>query len=313
MADIDKSRQIAGIGELVLDIVIRDGQPQAAVPGGSVFNSMVSLGRTLGRDNPAIKLRMVSQTGDDAVADMMSQFMLDNGLSADCIARVKGQSTLSMAMLDSAGNARYEFFRDRSQPPFEAPQVRFSRGDVALFGSIFAVDPLTAPQVKGFVRRAASDGAIVYYDVNFRPNHPAQAATFEENMAMSDIVRASAEDIAYLYGSDDAERVYREHIAPYCRNFICTRGGDPAELFSPGVHAFCETAPVSRIRSTIGAGDNFNAGVIWALVHGGFTKERLQGLSAGDWHSLAAPAMQFSAAVCGSLFNYVDKDFTVKI
>ena len=38
------TRKIIGIGETVLDIVFREGQPQAAVPGGSVFNSMISLG-----------------------------------------------------------------------------------------------------------------------------------------------------------------------------------------------------------------------------------------------------------------------------
>ena len=48
-----EGRMIAGIGETVLDILFRNGQPQAAVPGGSVFNAMVSLGRTIGRSRPA--------------------------------------------------------------------------------------------------------------------------------------------------------------------------------------------------------------------------------------------------------------------
>ena len=38
-------RKAIGIGETVLDIVFRNNQPQAAVPGGSTFNSMISLGR----------------------------------------------------------------------------------------------------------------------------------------------------------------------------------------------------------------------------------------------------------------------------
>lgn len=44
-----QNRAIVGIGETVLDIVFRNNQPQAAVPGGSVFNAMVSLGRTAAR------------------------------------------------------------------------------------------------------------------------------------------------------------------------------------------------------------------------------------------------------------------------
>ena len=38
-------RKIYGIGETVLDIIFKDGQPQAAKAGGSVLNSMVSMGR----------------------------------------------------------------------------------------------------------------------------------------------------------------------------------------------------------------------------------------------------------------------------
>ena len=38
-------RKVIGIGETILDIIFRGGQPTAAVPGGSVFNGIVSLGR----------------------------------------------------------------------------------------------------------------------------------------------------------------------------------------------------------------------------------------------------------------------------
>lgn len=38
-------RKVIGIGETILDIIFRNDQPSAAVPGGSVFNGIVSLGR----------------------------------------------------------------------------------------------------------------------------------------------------------------------------------------------------------------------------------------------------------------------------
>ena len=43
-------RKVIGIGETILDIIFRGGQPTAAVPGGSVFNGIVSLGR-IGRSH----------------------------------------------------------------------------------------------------------------------------------------------------------------------------------------------------------------------------------------------------------------------
>ena len=77
------TRTIIGIGETVLDIVFKNGQPQAAVPGGSVFNSMISLGRTVGRKTPEVKLIMESQVGNDYVADLMTDFMGQNGISTE--------------------------------------------------------------------------------------------------------------------------------------------------------------------------------------------------------------------------------------
>ena len=36
-------RKVIGIGETILDILFKDEQPTAAVPGGSVFNGIISL------------------------------------------------------------------------------------------------------------------------------------------------------------------------------------------------------------------------------------------------------------------------------
>ena len=302
-------RKIVGIGETVLDIVFKNNQPQAAVPGGSVFNAMVSLGRTAGRLDPTVRLLMASQTGDDPVADIITDFMGQNRLETACIQRDHGQSTVSMALLDADNNARYEFFRDKGLPPFRTPQIAFRAEDLMLFGSFFAVNPATGPQTRELAQRAREAGAIIYYDINFRKNHPADPATVEQNIALSDLVRGSDEDIDALYGCSDVERIYRERIAPRCPRFICTRGAQPAEVFSPGVHAVFPVPPVAEIRSTIGAGDNFNAGILYALVREGFTRERLAQLSEADWARLVPVAMRFSASVCASLQNYVAPDF----
>ena len=37
-------RKVIGIGETVLDIIFRDDSPIAALPGGSTYNAMISLG-----------------------------------------------------------------------------------------------------------------------------------------------------------------------------------------------------------------------------------------------------------------------------
>ena len=288
--------KIVGIGETVFDIVFKDGKPQAAVPGGSVFNAIISLGRTAGTDasgsaasgsaargsaavgtvagctaaaSTAPRVIMATQMGKDNVAEIITGFMRRNNVETTHAICVEGrQSTISLAMLDSRNDARYEFFRDSAMPKFQTPDIEFEPGDILLFGSFFAISPATRLQVKELVARARSQGAIIYYDINFRKgphgNSPHIKDYIEENCALSTIVRGSSEDIGNIYGECTAAEAYRDHISSLCSNFICTKGADSTEVFSPGLHAIYPVRKIETL-STIGAGDNFNAGVVYTL------------------------------------------------
>ena len=331
--------KIVGIGETVFDIVFKDGKPQAAVPGGSVFNAIISLGRTAGAAaaSTAPRVIMATQMGKDNVAEIIIDFMQRNNVETTHAICVEGrQSTISLAMLDSRNDARYEFFRDSAMPQFQTPDIEFEPGDILLFGSFFAISPATSLQVRELVARARSQGVIIYYDINFRKgphgNSPHIKDYIEENCALSTIVRGSSEDIGNIYGECTAEEAYRDHISSLCSNFICTKGADSTEVFSPGFHA---TYPVRKIEtlSTIGAGDNFNAGVVYTLSQ----LPALAALSAPcaapvatlasgatpacsvipaaltlgkeEWDKIVTTAHLFSAEVCQSYENYVPEDF----
>ena len=70
-------RNVIGIGETILDILFKDSQPTAAVPGGSVFNGIISLGRL------GVNVTFISETGNDKVGDIILKFMRENGVSTD--------------------------------------------------------------------------------------------------------------------------------------------------------------------------------------------------------------------------------------
>ena len=67
-------RKIIGIGETIMDIIFQDNQPTAAVPGGSVFNGVVSLARL------GLPVTMLSETGNDRVGRQILDFMTANGI-----------------------------------------------------------------------------------------------------------------------------------------------------------------------------------------------------------------------------------------
>ena len=70
-------KNIIGIGETVLDVIFRNDNPTAAVPGGTTFNAMISLGRTVRNTCPETDIRMVTEVGDDHIGDMIVSFITD--------------------------------------------------------------------------------------------------------------------------------------------------------------------------------------------------------------------------------------------
>ena len=305
-------RKVIGIGETVYDIVFKGGQPSAAVPGGSTFNSMISIGRC------GIQADFLSEVGDDHVGSIIRDFMVENGVDPGFVNILSSKTPLSLAFLDEKNDATYTFYRDpvRERPDFILPSIE--PGDIVLFGSFYALNPACRPQVKRFLEYAKASGAILYYDVNFRPSHVKDLGNIGnalwENLSLADVVRGSHEDFRTLFGIEDAAVVYEEKIKPRCGNFICTFGADPLKLFaSNGFRGEYPVAPVKTV-STIGAGDSFNAGFIYGLVKEGITLEALQGgLSVSEWDTVIGFAQRFSASCCQSSFNYITPDLAATL
>ncbi len=85
-------RKVIGIGETILDIIFQNDQPLAAVPGGSVFNGMISLGRI------GIEVCFISETGNDRVGKKILEFMRENQVSTDYMSVFPdGKSPVSLA------------------------------------------------------------------------------------------------------------------------------------------------------------------------------------------------------------------------
>ena len=62
--------------------------------------------------------------------------------------------------------------------------------------------------------------------------------------------------------------------------------------------------------STIGAGDNFNAGFVYGLIKYGITRENIEaGLTPEQWDMVIAEAQEFAANVCKSIGNSIDESF----
>lgn len=302
-------RKVIGIGETVLDIIFRDEQPISALPGGSTFNAIISLGRA------GVRTGFISETGNDRVGRLITGFLEKNGCPASSVCVYPdSKSPLSLAFLNEHNDADYVFYKDHPNDRLDFVYPDVQPDDIVLFGSYYALNPVIRGQVKSFLDDAHERGAILYYDVNFRASHQNEAvrlrANLLENFELADIVRGSSEDFEVLFRKTDASAIYRSEIMFYTHKFIYTHAAEPIELFSDGgFHKQYPVAPIDTV-STIGAGDNFNAGLLFGLIRDGITREQLElGLTEQQWDRLISSGQQFSAEVCGSLQNYVSPAF----
>lgn len=300
-------RKVIGIGETILDILFRDGQPQAAVPGGSVYNAVISLGR-MGQN-----VTFISETGNDRVGEMILANMRENGVdTANVNVFPEGKSPVSLAFLNERNDAEYIFYKDYPRQRLEVNMPEISSDDIIMIGSYFAITPVLRDKVKELLDRAHDAGAIIYYDVNFRSTHANEAIklmpTIIENFEYADILRGSTEDFQNMFRQPDADKVYSDHVEFYCPNFICTDADGDVRLRTKHV---CKDYPVTPLKavSTIGAGDNFNAGVVYGLLKYRVRLADLAELTEADWDAIIRCGMDFSADVCKSVSNYVSKEF----
>lgn len=294
------AKRVIGIGETVLDILFKNDQPQKAVPGGSTFNSIVSLGRA------GVPCVMVTEVGDDHIGDMTCRFLRDNGVSDEFVCRHKGtKSHITLAFLNEHNDAQYTFYKDHASAALDGQLPEITSDDMVLFGSFFAINPAIRPVVGKLLSNAkANANAFLYYDINFRKSHipdiPDVMVNIEENMRLADVVRGSKEDFEYLYGLSDADAIY-EKVRPFCSRFILTDGARAIRVYTPAGCEIFSVQPIETV-STVGAGDNFNAGYIYAKLQGlGTSAERVK------------MAQRWSQDVCRQIGNNISDELVAQL
>lgn len=300
-----KSR-IYALGETILDIIFKKDQPETAKPGGSSFNASITLGRL------GAPVDLISETGKDRVGNLVEKFMLENGVSIDFMSRFQfGSTAIALAFLNEQNDADYQFFKNYPAQRLEQDMPDFTENDYLLFGSIYAMNSEIRPRVKEILDRARAARTTIIYDPNFRENHADELEQMlpmiKENMEYATIVRASNEDLLTIFGASGIDVAW-EAVRPLCSNLVYTANAGGVYLRTPERAMHMESRRIDPV-STIGAGDTFNAGLIYGLWHKGLNGEELASMEEGEWTEILDRAVEFSAAVCMSYDNYLPLEF----
>jgi len=299
-------RKIYGIGETLLDIIFKNGQPQAAKPGGAMLNSTVSLGRI------GLPVSLVSEYADDDVGAIIDKFLHENGVGTTFVDHFRnGKTALAIAVLNERNDASYTFYKDYPSRRLEMDFPVILKDDIILCGSIYAITSEIRKKFRDFVSSSKKKGAIVIYDPNFRMAHASELEELRpliiENMGMACIIRGSDEDFRNIFGTGSPDEAW-DMVRKYCNCLIYTASAEGVYVRTTG---YSGKFPVKKITpvSTIGAGDNFNAGMIAAIYRNSIRVEDLDKMGEEKWSQIVATGVDFATDVCMSYENYISLEF----
>lgn len=280
------------IGEALVDIVEKAGQETEEFPGGSPANVALGLAR-LGND-----VELLTWFGGDERGGAILRHLTGSGVSLSPGSDTAERTSTARAQIDAEGVASYEFDLE-----WRLPELVVREGVTCVHtGSIAAVIKPGGQQVLEIVR-SVRDQATVTYDPNLRPvlmGSPEETRPIVEDLVeVSDVVKVSDEDLAWLEPGTDPHEVARQWVTRGPALVVVTLGGEGAFAVTASGHETKVATPKVQVADTVGAGDSFMGGLLDGLGHAGLlgaeNRQALRDIDADTVGSVLDQAIRIAA------------------
>ncbi len=286
--------RIACIGECMVELREQPDGLLRRSHGGDTLNTAVYLARL------GARVDYVTALGDDAWSDEMVAHWQAEGIGTSLVQRLPGQLPgLYIIQTDASGERRFLYWRDNA-----AAKRLFGHLDATalqafdllyLSGITLSIyDEAGRAALFRALAEASRRGARVVFDTNFRPrgwpDFAVARGLYARMFAAADIVLASTEDLALLFGeAGEAELLL--HAAPG-KEIVLKLADMASRVVHAGAEVGVQAAPVPRVVDTTAAGDSFAAAYLVARLAGAPPRDAAQ---AG--HDLAGQVVGHPGAI----------------
>ena len=254
--------KILVMGEALVDVVSRSGDDIDEHVGGSPANVAFGLGR-LGHH-----VALATWIGSDRRGKRIARTCRRAGVQLVPGSDKAPKTSVANADIDAEGHATYHFDLTWVLPTL--PHIRDV--DHVHTGSIGATLEPGGTQVVAALKATGGD-VTISYDPNARPTlmgDPRDARKrVEEIVVLSDVVKASDEDIEWFYPERAIDDVVADWLDMGPSLVVVTRGSKGATFAIRGAEpVLAPSADVEKV-DTVGAGDSFMAGLLSGLLDAG--------------------------------------------
>jgi len=289
------------IGEALVDLVDSgDLETFTAHPGGSPLNVAVGLARL---DHDA---SMMARLSSDTFGRVLRRHAERNRVDLRASAAATEPTTLAVVSLDEEGRASYDFYLDATADwQWSAEELaRLPEQTTILHtGSLGSWTPPGSDLIAALVRRVRAAGRIILsYDPNVRPRllgTPERGqALVERSVAAAHVVKASDEDLSWLYPDKWPATVAADWLNLGAALVVVTQGPQGATAYTDHTHPVQRAAPVITLVDTVGAGDAFTSGLLSALDDMRIDASGLAALREAELAEIVDHAILVSALTC---------------
>ena len=204
--------------------------------------------------------------GEDLAAALVAA-----GVDLSFVARDAKPSPLAFVMRGTAqSGARYSFYLDATayDEVWPFPKIWPAGARHLHVGSFCAVDHVAWRKLGGEALASARTFATTSFDPNIRPmvtpDRDLVLPAVESEVGLSSFVKASEEDLAWLYHDRDPEATLAAWAQAGPHFCVMTRGGAGAVAYLQS-ERFVAPSPVVEVVDTVGAGDSFTSALIAAM------------------------------------------------
>ena len=277
-----------------------DGR-DAAVPvaGGSCLNIAVGMAR-LGAPTG-----FVGGISTDLFGRMIADHAHMSQVDLRYATRSEHQTTLAFVR-HVGGEPQYVFYDEATASRnwiYRRGSIPFDEIEAIHVGSTTLASDNGAAQALAMIEDAAGSTTISF-DPNCRPNLVRHKVRYVDQMnafaAVANIVRMSDVDFEFLYGGSDCGERAKSLIAAGASLVVVTRGIKGAQAWHREAGLVEVQAPAIDVVDTIGAGDSFQAALLFALRAIGRVKtSALAQMTSGELRRALSFASMCAAFTCG--------------
>jgi fructokinase len=286
-------------GDALIDFVpTRTAEGREAVMpavGGSCLNVAIGMAR-LGAPTG-----FVGGISTDLFGRMIADHAAASNVKLDLATRSDHQTTLAFVRI-VAGESHYAFYDAETATRswiFRRGTIPFDAVEALHVGSTTLVNDQGAAETKALIADARASTTISF-DPNCRPNlvkdKPAYLARMAEFAGHADLIKMSDVDFAYLFGEEPYQQRASALLGQGPSLVVITRGNNGAIAWHASAGEIEVQAPQIVVADTIGAGDSFQAALLFALhKQGRLVRQQLKDIGTDELRR----ALSFAANCAG--------------